>query len=330
MEAIAQAAMQQKPSDPIPRLNASIDLKWAEGPQVPATPIKSLAEIQAEEQEELAKARIKTEGSPQSGQSAGIWNSASSSLSWTGARTSTATATAPNVWSLPGSSAVSSNKGDAGFTGSPNVSIWGSTTNSGGGGAVGLWDDCSTTSPSKPTPPANPVVKSKPVKNRTRKEEQQVMKLFEQKSQYADDFTTWCVQTLSGLQSSVDTQKSSNSIVPTFVTFLKDIESPFEVNDYVRSYLGEGKEARDFAHSFLERRSKWRNSQKAAPAEDDMCKPAPAVNPLSNDFQEVKSKTKKTKKNKMYRVADNQLLGFSVTAAQDRINVGDRDYGEGM
>jgi hypothetical protein len=32
----------------------------------------------------------------------------------------------------------------------------------------------------------------------------------------------------------------------------------------------------------------------------------------------------------MFRVADNQLLGFNVTAAQDRINVGDRDYGEGM
>lgn len=31
----------------------------------------------------------------------------------------------------------------------------------------------------------------------------------------------------------------------------------------------------------------------------------------------------------MYKV-DNRILGFSVTAAPDRINVGDRDYGEGV
>jgi len=31
----------------------------------------------------------------------------------------------------------------------------------------------------------------------------------------------------------------------------------------------------------------------------------------------------------MFKV-DNRILGFSVTAAPDRINVGDRDYGEGV
>lgn len=34
---------------------------------------------------------------------------------------------------------------------------------------------------------------------------------------------------------------------------------------------------------------------------------------------------KKSKKGKMLKV-DNRILGFSVTAAPDRINVGDRDY----
>ena len=38
-------------------------------------------------------------------------------------------------------------------------------------------------------------------------------------------------------------------------------------------------------------------------------------------------KGKKAKKSKMFRV-DNRILGFNVTAAQDRINVGDRDYVE--
>jgi len=76
--------------------------------------------------------------------------------------------------------------------------------------------------------------------------------------------------------------------VPTFVGFLKDIESPYDINDYVRSYLGSGQDAREFAKNFVERRSKWRNAQKKAVAEDDMCKPAAAVNPNDNDFLEVK------------------------------------------
>lgn len=70
--------------------------------------------------------------------------------------------------------------------------------------------------------------------------------------------------------------------------FLKDIESPYDINDYVRSYLGNGQDAREFAKNFVERRSKWRNAQKKAVAEDDMCKPAHAVNPNDYDFMEVK------------------------------------------
>lgn len=31
----------------------------------------------------------------------------------------------------------------------------------------------------------------------------------------------------------------------------------------------------------------------------------------------------------MFKV-DNRILGFSVTSSTDRINVGDRDYGEGV
>lgn len=74
--------------------------------------------------------------------------------------------------------------------------------------------------------------------------------------------------------------------------FLRDIESPYEVKDYVRQYLGEGEGVGDFARQFLERRSKWRSERRSKPAADDMCAPAPAVNPVSqqtsHDFQEVK------------------------------------------
>jgi len=44
--------------------------------------------------------------------------------------------------------------------------------------------------------------------------------------------------------------------------FLNDVDSPFEVHDYVRSYLGETKEATEFAKQFVERRSKYKNQLK--------------------------------------------------------------------
>ncbi|GAB0101008.1 hypothetical protein DMENIID0001_171250 [Sergentomyia squamirostris] len=131
------------------------------------------------------------------------------------------------------------------------------------------------------------------------------------------EFTSWCIKALAAMNSTVD--------IPTFVAFLQDIESPYEVKDYIRMYLGETKECTEFAKQFLERRSKYKNQIRAQNAHvDDMCSPAPAITP-STDCQEIKGKGKKVKKNKMMKL-DSRILGFSVTAAQDRINVGDRDY----
>lgn len=81
--------------------------------------------------------------------------------------------------------------------------------------------------------------------------------------------------------------------VPTFVGFLRDIDSPYEVKDYVRMYLGETKQCTEFAKQFLEKRSKWRSSQRPQVQADDLCKPAPAVNPNAGmEFQEVKVNVK--------------------------------------
>jgi PERQ amino acid-rich with GYF domain-containing protein len=97
-----------------------------------------------------------------------------------------------------------------------------------------------------------------------------------------DDFTRWCFEKVQTIGGSVD--------IPTFVAFLKEVESPYEVGDYVRSYLGDGKEAREFSREFLERRSRWKNARKdgGGSFEDNLCRPASAINPSSNDFQEVK------------------------------------------
>lgn len=52
-------------------------------------------------------------------------------------------------------------------------------------------------------------------------------------------------------------------VVPTFISFLRDVESPYEVQDYVKQYLGESAKSAQFAKEFLEKRSTI-NKQKQA------------------------------------------------------------------
>lgn len=60
----------------------------------------------------------------------------------------------------------------------------------------------------------------------------------------------------------------SVSVVPTFASFLKEVDSPYEVHDYVRAYLGDTPQAKDFAKQFLERRAKQNvNQQKSLPSQ---------------------------------------------------------------
>ncbi len=44
--------------------------------------------------------------------------------------------------------------------------------------------------------------------------------------------------------------------VPTIVAYLKEVESPYEVLNFICSYLGDTVEAKEFARQFLERRAK--------------------------------------------------------------------------
>lgn len=69
------------------------------------------------------------------------------------------------------------------------------------------------------------------------------------------------------LESELTNNSPSVSLpVPTFASFLKEVDSPYEVHDYVRAYLGDTPEAKDFAKQFLERRAKQNaNQQKQAP-----------------------------------------------------------------
>ncbi|KAK0150158.1 GRB10-interacting GYF protein 1 [Merluccius polli] len=75
-----------------------------------------------------------------------------------------------------------------------------------------------------------------------------------------DGFTTWCEQMLHALNTS--TNNSSSSLdVATIVAYLKEVESPYAVLDFIRSYLGDTVEAKEFAKQFLERRAKQKANQ---------------------------------------------------------------------
>ena len=47
--------------------------------------------------------------------------------------------------------------------------------------------------------------------------------------------------------------------VPTFVSFLREVEHDYEVEDYSRQFFGNGKEVLNFAHKFMEKRKQIRN-----------------------------------------------------------------------
>ncbi|XP_063373234.1 GRB10-interacting GYF protein 2 [Cydia amplana] len=195
----------------------------------------------------------------------------------------------------------------------PNHVPWGNTTHNGGG----FWDSPVTVQPPKPA--EKPQEPQRVVEQNVKNKKKNTLNVHSKKeASPGAEFDTWCNTVLVSWSAKID--------VPTFVGFLKDIESPYEVKDYVKCYLGETKESSDFARQFLEKRSALLRVGMVTPS-DDLCSPAVAVNPRTtsgSDYQEVKGKGKKTKKNKMLKI-DARILGFSVTAAEDRINVGDID-----
>ncbi|RZF33086.1 hypothetical protein LSTR_LSTR009815 [Laodelphax striatellus] len=112
-----------------------------------------------------------------------------------------------------------------------------------------------------------------------------------------------------------------------------EVEAETEVREYVRMYLGESRDMDEFASQFISRRHKMSTQQKQRgggankPAQPQP--PPPSASAAVNQFQEVKGKKAKPKKNKMLKV-DSRILGFNVTAAHDRINIGDRDYADSI
>ncbi|XP_076601121.1 GRB10-interacting GYF protein 2 isoform X1 [Chaetodon auriga] len=236
--------------------------------------------------------------------------------------------------------------------GSDSSSIWGDTHNSN----MGFWDEAVKEAVQQPPQPrkgntqknnkgnANLSNSLSGRANKKVEEEEKLLKLFQgvSKSQQ-DTFMQWCEQTLHTLNT------ANNLDVPTFASFLKEVDSPYEVHDYVRAYLGDTPEAKDFAKQFLERRAKQNaNQQKQAPQnqqqalkqqqqqQQQVSKTEDSVwggtgsssvyqsNHTSGQQQRFETVTsgKKKKKQKMVR-ADPSLLGFSVNASSERLNMGE-------
>ncbi|XP_036999931.2 GRB10-interacting GYF protein 2 isoform X2 [Artibeus jamaicensis] len=208
---------------------------------------------------------------------------------------------------------------------------------------MGFWDDAV-----KEVGPRNSSNKNKNaslsksvgVSNRQNKkveEEEKLLKLFQGVNKAQDGFTQWCEQMLHALNT------ANNLDVPTFVSFLKEVESPYEVHDYIRAYLGDTSEAKEFAKQFLERRAKQKASQRQQQQQPAPPQPQPPQqqdsvwgmnhsalhsvfqtnqsNNQPSNFEAVQS-GKKKKKQKMVR-ADPSLLGFSVNASSERLNMGE-------
>lgn len=221
---------------------------------------------------------------------------------------------------------------------SDSSSIWGDTQNSN----MGFWDEAikEVAQPIAQTRKSN-VQKNKGNANLSNslsgraskkvEEEEKLLKLFQGVNKSQDTFMQWCEQTLHTLNT------ANNLDVPTFASFLKEVDSPYEVHDYVRAYLGDTPEAKDFAKQFLERRAKQNMNQQRSTPQNQSSKQQDSVwgstgspslyqsNHISGQQQqrfETVTSGKKKKKQKMVR-ADPSLLGFSVNASSERLNMGE-------
>ncbi|XP_077971199.1 GRB10-interacting GYF protein 2-like isoform X2 [Styela clava] len=192
-----------------------------------------------------------------------------------------------------------------------------------------FWDQVVEENQPKPSPVRQKQTKqqqqskqSKPKQSKAAKktksdEGQQVKAIFQQQIT-KDSFTEWC-------ESYLERMNAGSIDIPTFVNFLRDVESPYEVQEYVQSYLGESKEVRDFANLFLEQRSNMSGKHNfKTPQSRTSDKSRSSASRDNDGFEMVTGNTKRGKKKvKKSQKVDPSILGFSVNAASDRVNMGE-------
>uniref|UniRef100_A0AAY4BM84 GYF domain-containing protein n=1 Tax=Denticeps clupeoides TaxID=299321 RepID=A0AAY4BM84_9TELE len=130
----------------------------------------------------------------------------------------------------------------------------------GASGGMGMWDEAVKNqtclgSMGLKNSRSSPSLSDQYLLRRKRTEEEEKLLKLLQGMKAQDGFTTWCEQMLHALNTSANNHSSSPDVA-TIVAYLKEVESPYEVVDFIRSYLGDTMEAKEFAKQFLERRAK--------------------------------------------------------------------------
>ncbi|KAF7660086.1 hypothetical protein LDENG_00288700 [Lucifuga dentata] len=158
-----------------------------------------------------------------------------------------------------------------------SVGMWGgpggmeSKSGSGGSaGGMGMWDDAvksqsslrgnSNNNMGMKNSRSSPSLSEQYMMRRKRTEDEEKLLKLLQGMKPQDGFTTWCEQMLHALNTSANNSSSSLDVA-TIVAYLKEVESPYAVLDFIRSYLGDTVEAKEFAKQFLERRAKQKANQ---------------------------------------------------------------------
>ena len=199
---------------------------------------KSLAEIQAEEAEQererqererqQKRARQKEMGLAQ----ASVWGNASSNLSWASKAASVGVVTPAASPAMPQSKNKQKPYGNGGSSSGVINSVpapWSSAVDTNISG--GFWDDAATppglnnssSQQSKKKKGNNKEVPKNSAK--AAKEDAKVAQIFRENSARntprQNEFEAWCSSALANLNAQVD--------IPTFMAFLGDVESPYEV-----------------------------------------------------------------------------------------------------
>lgn len=108
--------------------------------------------------------------------------------------------------------------------------------------------------------------------------------------------------------------------IDVFASFLIGIESPNDVEDYILTYFGDTKSAKEFHQEFLTKRIELR-PRRGAKKEDDLSAPAQAASNTGT----IPTTTGKKSKKKAKAVDISSVMSFRPTGDPTRFNAGEID-----
>lgn len=173
------------------------------------------------------------------------------------------------------------------------------------------------------------------------KDEDKLRRLFAVNASPSAEFNSWCEQELKKFNTALD--------VDAFISIFSAMDSPQEMLDYIKSFLGDSRDVLSFARQFVEKQQKLKvpppqislsrasrpqdkssTTTSSQPSTVEALSPAQAEPTKPEDFRQAaeageeekgKGGGKKKKKGKMQKVNPSDLLRFTVNAP-DRPNLG--------